>query len=358
MRKSIFLTTILALFGVAIMYGQATKGSDPKPLSGTNCQDSPLKPIAGKNYTYGVTVNPTGGNFQWWATKDPNFIKTTGSTTTNNRATALTNTTGLMANSSNYNQASSTGDTVSITWGTDLLAGTTTASPTFVVVQYDAPTANCSNNLKVYKIEPINAFTVDIKNMTNSNTAMAGYGAGSVHSACVSEIKGATYSSTANKMVYDYGTNELYFEVVAANFSNSYTPTFQLEGLQTGQTADIEWGYTKGSYANSLETGIAGGTTFSKESTVPVTTNLTNTNQGASIYVKVTVYHGTYESTSNQSIKLGVTGKNSANQSDVVNSDCGTTATFANDDSNIAEQQLKQRPEVTSNTGSGTFITQ
>lgn len=348
MRKSILLTGILTLFSVTMMFGQATHNSDPIALGGT-CSDTALTPIAGKSYDYSVIVNPTGGNFQWWATKDPNFITTTGSTTTNNRSTALTTTTGLMAAGSNYNQApSTTGNTVSITWGTDVLANTDASSPTFVVVQYDAP--SCSNNLKVYKIEPINAFTVDIKNMSDETTPLAYTGSGAVHSSCVSAIAGATYSTTIERMVYNYGTNELYFEVVAANFSGSYTPTFQLTGLQTGQTADIDWGYATGTYNNSVATNIAGGSTFTATSSA-VTTNETNTAQGVSIYVRVTVNNGTYETTTAQTIGLAVTGVNTANQSDVQNDNCGVASNFTH---NTATQGITPRPTVTQ--GSGAFI--
>ena len=42
-------------------------------------------------------------------------------------------------------------------------------------------------------------------------------------------------------MVYDYGVNKMFFEVVAANFTKAFTPLFKLSGLKTGQSALVEW---------------------------------------------------------------------------------------------------------------------
>lgn len=353
MRKSIFLTAILALFfmGLTVQVNaqKAVAGSRPIPLSGTACEDSALKPIAGKSYNYKVAVNPTGGNFKWWATTDVNFIKTVGNVTTDNSDTALTTALGLTATAANYNIAG-TADNTDLTWETTTLS-TAKTTPTFVVVKYDAAEGTCANNIKVYKIDPINAFTVDVLGLKEDETVPTDVDGGidyfGVQKQCVSDVAGATYDAGTQKMVYDYGTNKLYFEVIAANFTKEYTPTFQLEGLVAGQTADIKWGYTKGTYDNTLAADIAGGTPFSQESAVKVETDATNTNEGVSIYVEVTVKNGTYETLVDQEIKLAVTGKNSANESDIKNNDCATAATFAD---NTSTQKITLRPTVTSST--------
>lgn len=366
MRKSNFLTVILALFlvgfNVQINAQKATAGSKPIPLSGTACEDSALKPIAGKSYNYKATVSPTGGNFKWWATTDVNFITTnaSGVTTDNSSTAALTIADGDFTTATNYNTTATT-DNTDLTWTTDRLK-TAKTTPTFVVVKYDAPTGSCADNLKVYKIEPINAFTVDVLGLKEDESVPTITGTTNpdyvgVQEQCVSKVIGAKYNTSTNKMEYDYGTNKLYFEVVAANFSKEYTPTFQLEGLQTGQTADIKWGYAKGTYDKTLETGITGAT-FSKTSTDKVETDATNTNNGVSIYVEVTIKNGTYETTADQEIKLAVTGKNSADESDIKNDDCGTDANFAD---NTSTQKIKLRPTVTSSTPTtggttGTFV--
>lgn len=351
MKKSIFLTAMMTLTVLSAVFGQATHYSDS---DGISCTDDALHPIAGKTYSYTATVSPDGGTAKWWTTKDVNFI----SAGTDNSSTALS--TPNITAVSNYNTSATVSggnSEMDLIWGTDILAGTAsgTTSATFVVVKYDAPSGSCADNLKVYQIDPINAFTVDVLNMTNSSAAADTSGTyGDTYSSCVSDVKNAAYNASTNKVEYNYGDNELYFEVVAANFTGSYIPTFQLTGLQAGQTADIEWGYTTGTYGNSLETGITGGSTFSKTSTTAVTTNETDTSAGVSIFVKVTVHNGTYETLTQQQIDLAVTGQNTAGQSDVTKSDCDVAATFA--DNNLATQYLNPRPTVNDATDDGDFI--
>lgn len=355
MRKSIFLTVAVALLGVATTFGQtATHGSAPIALSGTSCNDDALHPIAGKSYNYSATVTPTGGNFKWWATTDVNFISTTSGTTSDNSNTALTTTSGLTAAGTNYN-TTGTDNNVDLTWTTSTL-NTAKTTPTFVVVKYDAPTAGCADNLKVYKIDPINAFTVDVLGLdpTTFNPTMSGgnpdYTA--VQEQCVSNVQSATYNTTTSSVDYDYGENKLYFEIVAANFTEEYTPTFQLTGLQAGQTADIKWGYAKGTYDKTVVTNAAHNhttlATTGIEGTDKVETTATNTNNGVSIYVEVTVKNGTYETLADQNIALAVTGKNKANESDIKNDDCATNAAFAD---NTSTQKIKLRPTVNPATG-------
>jgi hypothetical protein len=326
---------LLAVFaGMNDLYGQAVHHSAPEaPVS---CTNDPLHPMAGVPYTYSVTTSPSGGDYIWWATTDPNFITSGG--LQNNSAGLLTSPDVISTVTADYN-TSTTASSIELTWGTDVLAAAT-STPTFVAVHYDNSTSGCSDNLKVYKIDPINAFTVDILNLDPTTIAPGASGYSYAASQCYDEVQGAKW--TSGGMVYDYGTNILYFEVVAANFTEEWTPTFTLSGLNTGQTAKIEWAYdTTFGTATTVTSGTA--------SSVTAKTNETNTSKGVSIFVKVTVTNGTYEGVSDDSVTLAVNGTNTANQSDVKASDC------SGPDTNEATQTLTARPAVTNNTSGGTF---
>ncbi len=334
MKKQIVIILLLAVLAGTSVFGQAVPGSAPR---GVNCTNDALHPIAGREYTYQAASGQTG-NYTFWATKDANFITTNGSgVTSTNIGTKLTDGTDLLSVSTNYAVPSAT-DNVKITWSDAILAATTTASPTFVAVNKDG---SCANNFKVWAITPIKAFTVDIQNMANSTTP-AGFDTPT--SQCFDQVRGAIYDAGSQKMQYDYGTNILYFEVIAANFTGSWVPTFNLTGLGNGQTAVIEWAYDKAfTTPITCTTGVASAT--------PVATTETVTSNGVSIYVRVTVTNHTYEGIAATPISLAVDGVNSVNDWDIENNN-GTTAGnlcqpgTLNDNLDVAIQTLNPRPDV------------
>lgn len=333
MKKQLLILVLALLASGNYIFGQATHNNYPIPVV---CANDSLNPIAGKPYTYQVEVDPEGGDFQWWATTDQTFM----AAGTNNMSTMLlsptTTPTGteLLATSASYGTTSTT-DNVQITWSSATLNNALTTE-TFVAVQYDAPAAGCANNLKVWEITPVNAFTVDIRNMTATYDSVA-YGA--VIDTCVSDVYGATYN--AGGVHYDYGDNQLLFEVVLANFTASATVEFEIRDLQVGQTADLAWGYTPATaggtaIAVDLGNGVYG-------TPIAMTTNATNTNEGVSIFVLATVNNNTYEGLVDTDFTLAVNATNAEGIDDVVNTDCGTTTDF--EDS--ATQTLLARPSVT-----------
>ena len=201
-----------------------------------------------------------------------------------------------------------------------------------ITVEYDGPT--CSDNLKVMQILPQSAFTVDILNLDAEDQSALDYDLEEAQ--CYSEVAGAVFVDGA--IDYDYGINYLYYEVVAANFTGSYDLQFQLSGLEVNQTAQIEWGYTKGTYDNDL-----GAVTEATPTTATtISTTETNTATGVSIYVKVTVNNNDYEGITDQSIVLAVDAVDAQGNNDVLHTDCSTNTAFAD----IATQELSARPEV------------
>jgi hypothetical protein len=343
MKKQILiLAMVLTTICISTTYGQMVHNSDPQPLS---CTPDPLHPTAGVPFNYAALVTPNGGNFQWWATKDVNFIAATA----NNMGTRLTVGAGLplSAASASYGTTSATNN-VDITWSAATLAGTTAASPTFVVVQYDATGTNCANNLKVYQIAPVNAFIVDIKNMDQTKISLA---YSTPYSLCVSNIASAKYDAPTKAIVTDYGNNVLYFEVVAANFSGGYIPSFKVTGLSAGQTVAaldlfVDPAFATAPIATTVTAGVYS-PAAALTSTAPTTAN------GVSVYARLTIANGTHENLNDDNITLAVNGTDMSGQNSVDNTKCDTPSNF--DDT--ATQTLTRRPTVTAAVVTVPFVT-
>jgi len=346
MKKQIFIL-VLAIFASVTAFGQMKTGSAPQPLTG--CTTDALHPLAGVPYNYAVTVAPTGGSFQWWATTDFNFISTTAGVTSNNSATKLTVGTELLSADANYGVAGGTLDNVGITWSSATLAAAAT-KPTFVAVQYNGVSPACANNLKVYQITPVNGFTVDIKNMDQAKLSLA-YAA--TYSFCVSNIASAIYDTGTKAIVTDYGSNDLYFEVVAANFTGGYTPYFQVTGLAAGQTVTSLNLYTDAAMATTaISTTLTGGA-YSPAAAVTIDPTVINTTAGVSLYVKLTIANGNHENLTGDAITLAVNGTNTAGEKDVVNTACNTQTDYED----TSTQTIAARPKVTASGTGMTFVT-
>lgn len=352
MKKQILFLAFFVLAALASItdtYGQAQPSTIlPRPLTG--CSDYALHPLPGKEYSYQVT-NTAGDpvvNYTWWATKDPNFLTATA---TANTGTMLNVGAGeLIGKSSNYGVATAGGSTVSITWSPEVLANTLyqgpipgSPSPTFVVVKADG---SCTNNLKVYEINPLKAFTVDIANSTASATLAYG----NTESSCVDIVRGATYMPATDDLVMNYGTNTITFEVIAANFVTNWTPLFTIvDGLTASQTATVGWAYTKanaqaGTFIQSA-TGLVEGGTLS--GTTAATTSETNTVNGVSIWVTVIIQNNSYESLADQPFTLAVDGIDSTGQWDLT-AICASGNAADKDDQ--ATQGITARPTVNDTT--------
>jgi hypothetical protein len=172
----------------------------------------------------GTTGAEKADQWTWFATKDPAFI-TNGAL---NTASALTTASGDLLNvSSNYNTASGT-NSVEITWSPQVLANTvyqgSAGQPTFVVGY--ATGENCADNIKVYEINPIMSFIVDIAAIDEKDATLAW---DTPAEECVSPVVGATYS--AGKLDMNYGTDSIYFEIVAANFVKNFKPSLDYKRI-------------------------------------------------------------------------------------------------------------------------------
>ncbi len=354
MKKLTFLTMILALFTSANVFAQNITGAKncPTPQAIQCLSHDALHPIAGTEYTYSVNVpSPAGDkNYHWIVTQDVNFIQS-GNLTNN-----IEDVSGdlLIATGTAYNDATNTSNSVKLTWESFNYDPT---NPVFVVIKVvNTPTdGSCTTeNLKVYKIEQKNAFTLDIANMKEDGNVL---GYGKTHSSCVSGIESAQYDATTQKIEYDYGVNYIYYGVTAANFTDAWKPAFQISGdLTASQTVSIDWSYD-GTSNWQTTTYDNGNDVYNSSTNVAAqATGGVVSSTGECIVVRVTVKNNNYETLTDQNVTLAVDGKTNltaapANQLPDVHhatgAQCGQEDGFDND---TATHVIKQRPTVDSTT--------
>jgi hypothetical protein len=181
----------------------------------------------------------------------------------------------------------------------------------------------------------------------------------------VDVIQSAVYNTTSKELDMDYGKNNFYFEVAAANFVKNWNPLFTiLSGLEDNQEAVIRLYPT---YADALANTnlIAGGESGLLTNVTPGTTdvwdpniNLTATNAadaatGVSLFVRVTIYNNTWESLALNPFELAVDARDNddAGNWDMEDEDCGGDPLLdAADQVDTAIHNINPRPTLEHNT--------
>jgi hypothetical protein len=358
MKKQILLL-IVALIAISFStaYGQSLA-----PRAITCLTSDALHPVAGQPYNYVVDVpNPAGTKeYTWFVTQDQHFIN--AGFLTASRETILGNL--LAATGTGYNDVSNGSNTLSLTWKSFAYDPT---APVFVVIQVknDAGGGACvTQNMKVYKIQPQNAFTLDIANLQSAatpnlaGTLVAGYGANL--DKCIHDIVDAAYDANAPEgVIYDYGTDYMFYEVVAANFTGSWKPSFTLTGVDPNETVTVEWATDK-VFTTPHALTLAAGVWSSADVYTAVAAGGAVGPLGESIFVRVTLDHSTttnYQGLADEAVVLAVDGLTNlsaipAQQLGDIHYEAGATLpaqacpwvdAFAND---IATQTLKPRPTI------------
>lgn len=342
MKRNFFLSALFACVSFTVLAQApattpvAKKGTAPTAVT---CNDDPLNPIVGREYTYTATGTPAGGKFHFLATNATTFM------TNGNLVTTGVYTTGneLVSAGATYNSDSNTTNNVKLAWSN------TAQTPSFLVAHYTNSTAAnvCANdNIKVWKITPKNAFTIEFRNIDKSKTT-DDITKNNVD-VCFGEVKSASYDAATDKIVYDYGEQKLYYELIVANYDKTFKPTLKLEGLETGQSATLKWGVEKTAITNAI-------TGTNNEFSLPKITADTTAKpeEGVSIYVEVTIANGKFEGIADQTITLKADATTGANDTikDVKFADCTERDAF---DAKIT-QTLKARPAVVQN-ATGDFI--
>lgn len=303
-KKILFLVATMLVMGLSNSFAQAPYLL-PTPL---NCIDltNPLQVVPGHEYTYTIDVpTPDGAKtYHWFVTQNYNFI--VNGVLQNSFAEPADGTGPVLASgSTHYNAVTADANSINLTWKSFTMD---TNEYVFVViyVQNTAPGNGCiTDNLKVYRIRPLHAFTLDIANVDRVTNGLAPAN----FEQCVSEVNSAIFDPTANGgnggVSYDFGRDSLFFVVAAANFTGSYQLSVRFDGdpLQaatplgtTGQVATLY----QGSTWNDVLTATTGGVSL-LNGTTGVNFVVNNTGSvgpaGLMHYLKVVIEHNRFEAT-------------------------------------------------------------
>jgi len=360
--KKQFLLLVLAFFAInfTTAFGQLVCPV-PRAVDITCLPNDAIHPMPGTLYNYIIDVPSPAGTkeYTWFVTQDKNFIVAPGTLTMNRETTAG----GFLAvTGTGYNDPATATANLSLTWKSFVYDA---ANPLFVVVQVRSTVAGeCSpNNMKVFKIEPVNSFTLDIANVGADRNTVSPYETNI--NRCISDIVSATFDPTAPEgILYDYGVDYLYYVVTAANFSTSWSPRLQLSGIDAKETViAVEWFRPTDTGFATPEPMLLSAGTYTATNPVPaLATNGTVGADGECIIIRVTLDHtygaNQYEGITDETITAAVDGKTQLTlptplgdihfSKTVGNaSDCGLEDGFRND---LAIQVLKARPNILSAT--------
>lgn len=362
MKKQIlFLTmfTLALIFAGTKSYGQDINylnvGTTDCPVPAVlNCGTGTaghLNPVPGVIYTYEISVTPgvTTGNINWFVTDDANLIDATG-LIAGIEPDGGTSPYLLDAEDGVYN-TTTTSTTIDISWQSwDITAHTV------LLVAYVEGEAGCSDNIEVWKIEPIFTFRLEIAGLMPDGTASANA------NECVTPVQSATYNGT--NLLMDYGDNYVYYVVSAASFVDSWQPTFAVVSSSTPVAlTDVQWAYPDQAILNNgtTATGTWNAVTVPVEAQNPLNTVGDN---GECIIVRVHVDHGNIENDVASTITLTVDGimRDAAtglyNNPDLADRDNATNAgdpcVIGSND--VEVYTLNPRPAISEVTpGAGTF---
>ena len=262
MKKQI-LILFLAVFalGATQAYAQAELPYLPPTPIDVNCidLDNPLTPVPGRPYTYQVDVPTPEGTktYHWFVTQDTQFI-VDGDLYINSDGTVEPEGDNILASGSAwYDDPGHTESTneITLTWQSFTLNPGQFVFVVIYVTNNDGDGCE-TDNLKVYRIQPLHAFTLTLGNVYfNDDAGVDDFEASITFTPeiCVDDVQSAVfdpdYDDGNGGVVYDYGQNEFYFAVAAANFSGPFQLAATFEGLQaatpggtTDQSATIYWG--------------------------------------------------------------------------------------------------------------------
>ena len=348
--KKLFTILILVLMAnVTLVWGQTTAVLGglvtcpvPQAIPIAVLPNDALHPVPGTSYTYSVSVPaPVGGtkSYKWIVTQQQTFLTTgvlniTGAEAVGGLHIAAA---GAAELNNTITEPTASGEDIDITWKSFIHDA---AQPVFVVIYVENNDGTCTTqNMKVYQIEPVNAFTLDIANVEQTGTVEA-YGA--TYSTCVSNIASAIYDGTVGALgvIYDFGTDYLFFTVTAANFTTSWDMSLTVTGI-TGTQAitNVDWAYN-----NAPTTWAA--FTLGTPSTVNVQTGSTVGIAGECILIRVTIAHNKEEVLLPQTITVAVDGVTNVTLPDLHHVD-GVADGFTND---LALHIMKPRPTINSTT--------
>lgn len=248
MKKQILIlsmiTLVLIFAGATKSFGQyvsnMTGAPTCTPAIALGCADAndPLHPLPGQSYTYTIETDPAAvGSVLWFVTDESQIITYTapGTPVLQPNRDVIDGEYILTATVAAYNNPANMAKTIDISWKSfDAVAHEV------LLVAYVTGAAGCSDNVEVFRIEPIFSFTLDIAGLLD--------GGALGDEECLSPVESALYDGA--NLTMDYGENWVFFSVNAANFVNSWEPTFSAVAANGSTIGTIEWAYPADAVAN------------------------------------------------------------------------------------------------------------
>tara|TARA_R110002050_G_C8846871_1_gene506359 strand:+ start:126 stop:710 length:585 start_codon:yes stop_codon:yes gene_type:complete len=191
--------------------------------------------------------------------------------------------------------------------------------------------------MKVYRIEPTNAFWLKIDNVTTA--------------VCAAPVSSAIINTTTapGEVEYLYGTNTLEFTITASGYTGDFSGIVRLAGFEPDQTVSAAWASASGGSGTLTSPGTANG---------DYTGTLPSTVDGEVITVTLTVANNHFENLAGQTIDIAidgsyVSGLTTFDDLSDVNGACTPETAFAD----ATTQQITARPTVNPVVG-GSFVPQ
>lgn len=334
MRKSIFLTVILALWSV-LTFGQGTADTEVTPAKPSDCTENENFPAIGVPHTYEVNVSggsySGGGTYNWYVTQNADaLLDKSGSNVVGQGGNDNTNHFEVVSGTgfSEYNSVVNTKNKIKLKWHTKALLDSGN-KPFFLVLNYKEDiSGGCSgmNNVKVMKIEPLNQFKLEMIAYDLANTQDFAGGAGTD---CAGDVQSATYDANTNRIRYNMGTQTLYYKVTAKGFVGKWLPQFKLPALKGSGTEGQSYASAKmfamktdGSKGDQIENDALLSVTAGKGNTASQTIEASNPidigNDGSSgglatttstYLLEVVINNNTYETLADQDLSTNATDR-------------------------------------------------
>ncbi len=335
MKKQILILFTMLFAGMATVFGQTIT---PQPIDGL--VEGPLNPVAGVEYEYSVVVPTPPGDkvYQWFVTQNTDFLEARDDAQFRELIDGDFLAAGDIDEDGFYtDDDTATGDEsdLLLTWQSFALED----EFLFVVIYVTNDDDGCiSDNLRVYRIDPVHAFTLDIANMG------LGEGYGADIDVCPDDVQSAIFNTDTDEVEFLFGENVLEYEIVAANFNTAYELHLDFSGWTAPQIYDIEWSrdddFTTiegdidtqdgdGNYVVVIPADDAGGSVGA---------------DGEVIFVRITITHNEFEGLTDTQYSLAINGYTGADlDMEEVYHVTGNPDGFDND---IAFQTITARPTI------------
>ncbi len=286
MKKQL-LILIVAFVAISFSTAYGQNAFDPP-----TCTATALTPAAGATYNYAATISGPGydgtGDFTWYVTQNTNLL---------NAGAIIANNAGeiIASGGGSYNTAIAgpAGNNIDIIWTSAALAN---GNPYYLVVKYSqansttTPPGSCTaENLKVYRIIPINTFWLRIESVADAAGAAGGV------EQCAAPVIGANITEPAGTVEYTYGQNVLYVKVTASGYTGDWDASLQLTNIVPDQAIGaITW------TVGALNGAFAG--------TGPYTATLPSTVAGTEIIITIPIDNNHHEARVDQTVAVAIDG--------------------------------------------------